>query len=890
MLPVLPATTIINTGDITTTGGGNSYILGSRAISAITYTSGDIYINNSGLLTTYGQFSRGINAYTAPNSTDDINVINSGAISTTGDDAEGIQLFGYSSGTTTLENTADITTTGDRSAAIASYAIGGFTNMAGALVTPVANGGVILSNSGDLTTDGADSSGISVMTAVSGDVTITSSGSITANGENSNSISIAAPASVSNDITLTGSTIWRGGTGTGAGVNLQAALGGSTLTVAAGTTLTAGSGNAVLGGAGNETINNTGTITGDLILGEGTNVVNNADGATITGDLITGAGDDIFANDGTFIGTADLGEGDNTFTNTSFFTFVGDFITGDGDDDITNTGFFQGTIDLGAGANAALNDVGGVIETTEVSVGAGNTFTNAGTLSPGGEGDVQTLTINGDFIQSETGTLVIEVGDTSGDSDILVVNGDAEIGGVLQIEIAEASAGPLSFDIVSVSGDVTDNGIEIVASPGLEVEFDGITLTTEVDFVTADFDLAPNQTNVANILNGALAAGVAGFDPIFDGLLNDTTDAASFSAALDSLSGEVHASAQFAFNTNGLFVGDSITNVLAGFASADQASGGNQTASSSSIQALALAPDETAERLFGADLVLNEEGEVAKPDRRHFVFSRGLFRDVEIDDDGNGGETDIQNRGFIVGGGINFSERFQGGISAGYLRSEVDVDSLDSEVEADSAIVSAFGRFQDGPFDASATLGYIYSDVESERGVAVGTLIATASADYDANTFFGAGELGYTKLVDDFALRPFISGGFSVTNRDGFTETGAGAANLVVQSETDVLGQFSIGASASTSFTIKSALIVPRVEVAFDQLIGDVTPGSTATFAPGGAAFTVVGAEPGSSRGRVNVGAATKFSERFTGFVEYQGIFSGADTEHGVRSGLRFRF
>ena len=88
----------------------------------------------------------------------------------------------------------------------------------------------------------------------------------------------------------------------------------------------------------------------------------------------------------------------------------------------------------------------------------------------------------------------------------------------------------------------------------------------------------------------------------------------------------------------------------------------------------------------------------------------------------------------------------------------------------------------------------------------------------------------------------------------------------------------------------RSALIVPRIEVAFDQLIGDVTPGSTATFLPGGAGFTVEGAEPGSSRGRVNVGLATKFTQNFTGFIDYQGTFSGNDTEHAVRSGLRFSF
>ncbi|MEP1444203.1 MAG: autotransporter domain-containing protein, partial [Hyphomicrobiales bacterium] len=1033
--PGAATTTIVNTGDITTTGGGDQYFLGARAISVNTYGSGNISIDNSGALTTSGQFSRGIHAYTAATGTADIDVVNSGIITTSGDDAEGIQLFGTSTGSTSLNNSGNISTSGDRSAAIVNF-VGEFVNLAGETISPPANDGLSISNSGNLSTTGANSNGIASIAGVSGDITITNSGDITTEGVSSSGIrinrfagdgnasvtstgtlstvgddsygvsavqtgglgdvsiastgniatlgtnasaiiafigydgsgnidltstgilnttgnnsygiavrndSIAGTIDISNDgnittsgsgvaaiyglqsggvgnvtITSTGGLtstgvdadgirasttsgavtvsllggIVSGGTGAGAGVNFTSGVGiTSTLNTDATSTISSLGGTAVLGGEGDEIINNIGTITGNVILGEGTNVVNNADGATITGDLTTGAGNDVFANDGTFIGTANLGEGNNTVTNTSFFTFVGDLITGDGDDDITNTGVFQGTIDLGNGANAALNDVGGVLETTEVSVGAGNTFTNSGTLSPGGGGDAQTLTIDGNFTQTETGILVIEVGDTSDNSDIIVVNGDAEINGEIQIEVAEVSAGPQSFDIISATGDIIDNGIEIVAGPGLQVEFDGITLTTQVDFTATDVPLTSNQTNLGNALNGALAASIAGFDPIFDSLFDNIIDDASFQGALNNFSGEIHASSQFALNSNGLFVGDSITNLLDGLALPERGGEINQSAASThALQALALAPGDTAERLFGADLVLNNEEKAVERDENYFVFGRGLFRDVQINADGNGSQTDIQNRGFIVGGGFNFDDRFQVGLTAGYLNSDVEVDALNSEVDADSAIFSAFGRFTEGAFDSSATFGYIYSGVDSERGIAVGALASTASAQYDTNTFFGNAELGYTVLLNDIALRPFVSGGFSATDHDGFTETGAGAANLAVASQTNTIGQFSVGASASTSFLIKSALIVPRIEVAYDQLIGDVTPGSTSQFQLGGAAFTVVGTTPSRSRGRVNAGVASKFTANVTGFLDYQGIFSSNDTEHSVRSGLRFKF
>lgn len=554
---------------------------------------------------------------------------------------------------------------------------------------------------------------------------------------------------------------------------------------------------------------------------------------------------------------------------------------------ITNDGTVNGT--------TILN--GGLLAGTGTFIG--NVTGNSGsTVSPGNSIGVQNVV--GDFTLNAGSTLAIEV--TQGAADQVNVTGAVAINGAtLQVDDLAPAATDTATPFIIVNNDgadaVTGSGfaavvdnlafldptIFLTGGDGNDVEL-FFTSTENIDLTSVG--VTPNQTATGTALN-SLPAG----DPAATTLLNTfiplTFEQAP--AALDSLSGEIHASSQFAFNSNGLFVGDSITDVLNGFATGDQAT---QTAShENTVQALALAPGETAERLFGADLALNEESEIATPDKHKFVFSRGLFRDVQIDADGNGAETDIQNRGFIAGGGFNLNEHLTVGVGVGYLNTDVDIDSLASETEADSAIANVFARYQQDGFDVTANFGYIYSDIETERGVVVGALNATALGETDANTAFGNVELGYTAILNrGFALRPFIGGGFSVTNRDGFTETGAGAANLVVASTTDKLGQFTIGAAASTSFNIKSALIIPRVEVAFDQLIGDVTPSSTALFLPGGAAFNVVGTEPGRSRGRVSAGFATKLSKNLTGFVDYQGTFSGNDTEHAVRSGIRFKF
>ena len=684
----------------------------------------------------------------------------------------------------------------------------------------------------------------------------------------------------------------------------------------AGTASNAGTIAALANTAG--TFTNTNTITGAADISGGTLETSGSVGGGGTNDgTINASGifNGLIVNNAVFNVTGAL-TGDNSLTNTGSLNVTGGSFTGL--TTLTNSG--NTTVTAGQSLNATtFTQTGGLFSndgtfTGDTVIGGGlltgngtfngNVTGNAGgTISPGDS--IGTQIINGDLTLNAGSTLAIEV--TQGAADQLDVNGAVALNGAtLQLDDLAPAAFDATQDFVIINNDGTDavtgagftNVVDNLAfldanvlldgGDGNDVVLDLLALPIALGTVAG----APNQIAVgaglesANNTDPGIQALLAAFQPL---------TIAQAQSALNSLSGEIHASGQFAFNSNGLFVGDSIINVIDGFSLPDRATGtgtstGGQSASTVALQALALAPGETAERLFAADLVLDDKSDIATPDKRKFVFSRGLFRDVQIEADGNGGQTDIQNRGFIAGGGWNFNDRFQAGVSVGYLRSEFDIDSNNSDIDADSAIINAFARYNQGAFDGVATLGYIYSDVDSERGIAVGALNATANANYDANTVFGSGEIGYTAVLNRFAFRPFVSGGFSVTDRDGFTETGAGAANLAVLSATNALGQVTIGTSASTSFTIKSALIVPRVEVAFDQLIGDVTPGSTATFLPGGAAFTVTGAEPGSSRGRVNVGIATKFTQNFTSFIDYQGTFSSNDTEHIVRSGLRFRF
>lgn len=108
--------------------------------------------------------------------------------------------------------------------------------------------------------------------------------------------------------------------------------------------------------------------------------------------------------------------------------------------------------------NTVANNLGGNISGTG-SITASDQFTNDGVLSPGGIGTVGALSINGNFTQSATGVLNLDVASASS-YDVLTINAPTTVtlGGTLQSKLLDAYAPPLdtSFSPIVFTG--SNNG------------------------------------------------------------------------------------------------------------------------------------------------------------------------------------------------------------------------------------------------------------------------------------------------------------------------------------------------------------------------------------------------------------------------------------------------
>jgi hypothetical protein len=128
---------------------------------------------------------------------------------------------------------------------------------------------------------------------------------------------------------------------------------------------------------------------------------------------IVNNGGTIRGGSGTGVGVNIDGGANNTLTNTGSISALSGraIVASSGNDTVINNGTVAGAVELGSGLNAFRNNHGARFDTgLTIDLGAGNTLTNEGILSPGGRGAILNTTLIGNLVQSDLGILEIDIG------------------------------------------------------------------------------------------------------------------------------------------------------------------------------------------------------------------------------------------------------------------------------------------------------------------------------------------------------------------------------------------------------------------------------------------------------------------------------------------------
>ena len=506
-----------------------------------------------------------------------------------------------------------------------------------------------------------------------------------------------------------------------------------------------------------------------------------------------------------------------------------------------------------------------------------------GMLAPGNS--IGSLAVgNGDLEFAGGSVYRVEVndgGDEAGvNNDFVTVEGNIVISEDASLHVTSESgtddgstyAPETTYNILSAEQEVQGEFSEVTddfafLSPSLEYGEDAVFLTLTQVADLGDVARTPNQRAVGTALDTQVKD--QGANTITSAILSMDEDQAR--AALDDLSGVEHTHVQqiglrgaqrFRSGLNGRMSGRSSGPAFGEMASLDQ------------LMGLQLASAGQAR-----DLVEGESG----PNRGWWVTAEGGRGD--IDDTSNASGADYDFGGISVGFDTPVSDNVFVGAAMGYTRNRASTASGDLDV--DSFHLAGYGGWQQDALYARGSLGVGYHRADSERSVA--TLNETATADYSARGIGTGIEVGYVFEVTDVArVTPFGGLDYEYLRRSSFSESGAGAANLDVDSESEYSLRSQAGVRFDQTFDTTGGWVAPYAEAAWVHEHGDRASRMDTAFSGNSAGrFTIEGPRLSRNRARIALGVQSQLNSNSFLNAGYQGEIAGSDDLHAI--GVSFR-
>jgi autotransporter-associated beta strand protein len=642
---------------------------------------------------------------------------------------------------------------------------------------------------------------------------------------------------------------------------------GSTGSIAASTPVTVTAGALVVNLADGSTFAN--NVTDNSL------VVTTAEGANVLSGVISGTGS--LEQDGT--GTTVL-TGSNTFTGPA--TVILGTLAVDG--------AIAGDAYVAAGTLRGIGEIGGNV-------------TNRSLVVPGDAASLGTLTIGGNYTQTEQGTLGIRLASTS-KYDQLSVGGDAALSGTLAVEYMRrfhAKPGDV-FNIIETQTGVTGQFSQFVVTNAntrpllaLEVVYQPDSVLLKVD--QRSFSTVLGNAYSSEVTNGALSNEMsvahaldklAAEKPSNDLILrlDSLSSLPKVASALNLISPEDFAAI---FNAGIAISNVQVDNIErrleevrmgatgfsdSGLVSTDLHGAQNYDNSGKNV----LLPD--------GKVVANKEmyAPTTESAQRWGFFAAGVGEFTDIENTGPARGSEFTTGGVTVGADYRLSDHFVLGATMGYANTTSDLNA-GGRLNIDSGKGSLYATAYDNGFYLNGIVGGGDSSYSTRRGTFGGIAQGDTTGE-DVNALIGT---GYDHHIGAFTVGPVASIQYTEVNIHGFTEKGS-LAPLHFNSQSQDSLASNLGARASYALKVGSVIVTPEIRAQWQHEYLDDRAGIGSSF-EGGNSFTVYGPHIGRDSLVLDAGSSVQLTSHWSVFAFYSADLGRQNyTSQSINGGVQLSF
>ena len=510
---------------------------------------------------------------------------------------------------------------------------------------------------------------------------------------------------------------------------------------------------------------------------------------------------------------------------------------------------------LGAGPMTAL------AQSTGNRTVQGN-LTNSGLLVPGTTAIPGLLTVNGNFVQTATGTTTFRLGSPGQAIDQIFATGSAQLGGNLVVTANRDVETGKSFFLIQTNQGLTGNFATVVNPNNLGL-FRSFSLqrdTNNLYFVVNRLSFSTAGLN-ANQKNAGLG---------LDQTVTSSATTTAFAQARENIGYQSASAASAQLNR------------IAGEASASTVLGA-----------------QTSARAFGEALLRAADdgrGELKKKRKGGFSFwVHGLMASDQLSDKTNGvGDAKITATGGA--GGIDYSigRILRVGVAGGYTSGDTKVAAVGATTKTNVTHLGLFAQL-DTDFELALALSYGIVDNTVSRITDSGAL---ASAAPKGSALSGRIALAVPyRLRSGLRLTPYAQFAYDRATRNAYTETTSDVFALSVRRKTTGVGEAQIGARIGATFVNYSsgflgdeARFIPEFRLAFSHLSNPKPVSTLQSFinAPDGL-FGVQGPKRDAEAGLAGLSLTLRLTNGLSSYLDYSARVNGQVTSV-VLGGVRYVF